>query len=322
MKHGRRSIDRVLEEHERAVAATRVARISGPDVHPLAEIAVHAHGDGHWHFVTLGLSELEAKVSEDPDRSGWGFELTLRAPGGSEPPRWPVRTLRQLAEYVVGARSPLAEGHFVDLGGPLDDEVPSITALALAADPELRTMTTPNGPLAFLQVVGLHPDEAALAARWSVRELLAVLRVRDPDLIIRPDRRSVLEDPAVAAELERRSILEGAGAVTAVAGTLQWRIHGWLRKSIEVSVGPAKVARRNLLTMLPEILHGRSVHIMSEGRVLAFHLGTYPHWGTHGEKLHVEVTRDVLARLMDLLESEKTRLVAAGFGTFQLHLVD
>jgi len=32
----------------------------------------------HWHFVTYGFSELYEKEKEDPEHSGFGFELTFR----------------------------------------------------------------------------------------------------------------------------------------------------------------------------------------------------------------------------------------------------
>ena len=45
----------------------------------------------HWHFVTYGFSELYAKESDDPDISGYGFELTFRLacdPAEAEPASW------------------------------------------------------------------------------------------------------------------------------------------------------------------------------------------------------------------------------------------
>ena len=35
----------------------------------------------HWHIVTFGFSELYEKESENPDYSGYGFELTFRLRG-------------------------------------------------------------------------------------------------------------------------------------------------------------------------------------------------------------------------------------------------
>src|SRR5262245_58672455 len=52
--------------------------------------AYRAKDPAHWHFVTYGFSELYAKESDDPEVSGWGFELTFRLARGREelPPNW------------------------------------------------------------------------------------------------------------------------------------------------------------------------------------------------------------------------------------------
>jgi Suppressor of fused protein (SUFU) len=49
---------------------------------PLEEVTLHVVGEpAHWHLVTRGLTELEAKQSPNRQLSGWGFELTLRLDG-------------------------------------------------------------------------------------------------------------------------------------------------------------------------------------------------------------------------------------------------
>jgi hypothetical protein len=54
-------------------------------------------------------TELFEKVDEDPEVSGWGFELTLRLPRAdtdTEPPRWALRLLDKLGQYVYSYESP------------------------------------------------------------------------------------------------------------------------------------------------------------------------------------------------------------------------
>lgn len=60
------------------VAPDVPTRLGGDD--PLHGISAYRRDDPvpHWHLVTYGMSELYEKVSDDPDYSGWGFELTLR----------------------------------------------------------------------------------------------------------------------------------------------------------------------------------------------------------------------------------------------------
>ena len=77
--------------------------------------------DGHWHYVTYGLSELFEPIPEaNPEVSGWGFELTMRVPrDGDEPPAWPFRMLDEIAQYVNDSRAVLAPGHRIDFRQPV-----------------------------------------------------------------------------------------------------------------------------------------------------------------------------------------------------------
>ena len=73
---------------------------------PLQGISVYKNllPEPHYHFVTYGFSELYEKESEDPELSGYGFELTFRlacdASDPEEPPRWPLNLLQNIARYV------------------------------------------------------------------------------------------------------------------------------------------------------------------------------------------------------------------------------
>lgn len=139
---------------------------------PLEEVTLHVTGDPpHWHLVTRGLSELDAKQSPDRSRSGWGFELTLRLPLPDSPPAldssgrlrpepdqhstdrvrpapslhwrlpgrrpkeddadWAVNLLTNVAAYVWTSRNAIAPGHHVDLGGPI--RLRSATPITAAA---------------------------------------------------------------------------------------------------------------------------------------------------------------------------------------------
>src|SRR6185503_10894391 len=68
----------------------------------LSGISAYDAGD-HWHFVTLGLTELWLKEGDDPEVSGLGYELTMRTPerDAEEPPAWTVRLLQRLADVAL-----------------------------------------------------------------------------------------------------------------------------------------------------------------------------------------------------------------------------
>jgi hypothetical protein len=109
---------------------------------------------GHWHLVTCGLTELHLKESPDHEVSGWGFELTFRiGPADPEaPPLWAVDFLAAMAAYVWAGQHPFAEGHLVDLRGPVKmDSGSAITAAVIVEDPALGRLDGPFGQVQFLR---------------------------------------------------------------------------------------------------------------------------------------------------------------------------
>ncbi|MBP2471413.1 hypothetical protein JOF53_000285 [Crossiella equi] len=149
---------------------------------------------GHWHYIGYGLSELyHAGPEEDPDWSGWGFELTLRVRRGAEAvaPDWPFRVVQHIATHVNTRLVLLEPGHRLDLrrpatGYPALPDAPDtgLTAYVLALDPELGELPTPNGAVRFLQAVGITAAEVADGAAT----VLARLALADPLLVTDPAR--------------------------------------------------------------------------------------------------------------------------------------
>lgn len=177
-------------------------RLGGPD--PLDGLSVYARDD-HWHFVSYGMSELYEKESDDPEESGWGFELTFRLARGreTEPPVWAVSFLQNLARYVFGSGNPFAPGHHLDLNGPISLAEPdtAIRAITFADDPELGVIDTPHGRLRFLQVVGLTLEEYATIEQWDAAALLRALAPHLPLLVTDLARGTLTDDAAVAAAI-------------------------------------------------------------------------------------------------------------------------
>jgi suppressor of fused len=140
--------------------------------------------EGHWHLVTYGLSELYEKESDDPDLSGYGYELTLRvsrAASDGRPPDWALNLLEQVAR-VQRSGVDFWIGHRLD-AGPIDGESSGLTHLAFAVDPELGRIDTPHGELTFLQLVGVTEDEAAAMRASTTEEVLAGLAGGNPLLV-------------------------------------------------------------------------------------------------------------------------------------------
>lgn len=149
--------------------------------------------DGHWLLLTLGLSELFSKVSDDPDVSGWGIELTMRVPRSPDdetPPTWALNLLNRLGEYVHQSGRVFAAGHRMNPGGPIaGQQATPLTGLVFAADPQVPEMSTPFGSLNLITVVGVTSDELTAAQQdEDASGVIAALAERDPLLITDPDR--------------------------------------------------------------------------------------------------------------------------------------
>jgi hypothetical protein len=154
--------------------------------------SAYAAGD-HWHYVTYGLSDLWVKNPDDvPEISGWGFELTMRVRGevSAEPPQWPFVILNKIANYINENGVVLGPGHRVDFRQPVtgyphttDGPDTGLTVLAFVVDPQLGTVGTPNGRLAFYQAVGVTAAEKARMVETSTQQVLDEFAIGNPLLV-------------------------------------------------------------------------------------------------------------------------------------------
>jgi hypothetical protein len=209
---------------------------------PVREVLVSRpeHPEPHWHLVTIGLSELDDKQSENRALSGWGFELTLRLrdehggdAGGD--PHWAVDLLANLAAYVWTTRHPFAPGHHVDLGGPIRLDTDSrVTAAVVVRDPGLPTLVGPFGAVDFLQVLGLTADELETCRTVSTEAVVEVL-ARDNPLLVTDVGRSTVADRLGARRASPRRDPAAAGGGELRVGTLRWQRR--LRTVVELGAG-------------------------------------------------------------------------------------
>ncbi len=155
--------------------------------------------DGHWFYVTYGLSELfETGTPAEPGPSGHGFELTMRVPrvDGSTPPDWPYAMLNELGKQVRGKGVAIAPGDRVDLRGPVtghpqtDGPPSALTVFAFRNDPVLGAIETPQGSVRFVQVVGVTAAEKDQMVTAGTDVVLTQLAWSDPLLVLDPARGS------------------------------------------------------------------------------------------------------------------------------------
>ena len=162
----------------------------GEELPPLEEIVAFASPEPvpHWHYISYGLTELDAKTSDDPTLSGWGFELTMRVAqdGGERPMVWPLQFMRWIAMTLWRDQDPFGPGHsFLLPKDMLATYQPHVHALAFVVDDALGRRTTVHGDMTFLQIVGLHEDEYQLLSRWDANKLLDAIAAVTPRLSAR-----------------------------------------------------------------------------------------------------------------------------------------
>ena len=191
---------------------------------PVWSVAVAPCADGGFLFLTYGLSR-----AVEPD-ARFEHELSLRAPAApnGQPPQWPTFLLRQLCRYQITSGRELRVGDPMSFGK-------SITRAAMAPQHEASMPDSPLTTVAVVadpaiegarRVVGLRPEEHALAELWSTAGLMAELAKRDPTLETDIRRGSWADDAELRAAVEAGAKREGSQTGAMVIAGLRWREQG------------------------------------------------------------------------------------------------
>ena len=184
------AIDQALAALYRGSEPIHRAPIPGPAFGGGVQGISAYRADDHWHLITYGLSELYAKETDDPEVSGLGYELTFRPRLGedAQPPSWAFNLLEQVAR-TAREGTDFWIGHRLDVGGPITGDASCrLVALAFVLDPQLGVVDTPNGALAFLQLVGVSADELAEMQQSSTADVLERLQKDTPLLVTDVER--------------------------------------------------------------------------------------------------------------------------------------
>jgi suppressor of fused len=283
-------------------------RLGGPD--PLDGVSIYKNPflSRHWHYITYGFSELYDKESEDPEVSGWGFELTFRLaplPRERKPPFWPVSFLQNLARYVFSTGNVFALGHHIDLNGPiaLEHEETSIRAALFARDPQLEPIQTPNGRLEFLQVVGITPDELEATQEWNAEGLLEMLSQGNSLLITDLTRPSVRTIPAKAELIRQGTEQEGSSCGVLYNDSARWTVRrGKTGERVQATIGAAMTPRLGRL-LRGRILHRRDFTLAGDKMAVVFKPATRrASWKVQGGDLVVSVTPELAEQVAEALQ--------------------
>jgi suppressor of fused-like protein len=244
----------------------------------------------HWHFVSYGMSELYAKDSDNAEVSGWGFEFTFRLrreEDDAAAPVWAVNFLQNLGRYVFDTGNTFRHGHYIDCNGPIRQGAETdLVAVLFRRDPQLPPRDTPHGRLQFLQVIGLTRDEYEACRAWSSEAFAAVLHRMVPLGVTDLARKSILDDPAVAREIEEGQALDGSSSGSAHLDQLTWRREG-KGYVVGLSALAAGALPQYLRGRLP---HGRPFTLIGPEHLVVFTPGTAGSVSENGPDLLVTLT--------------------------------
>jgi suppressor of fused-like protein len=275
--------------------------LGGPD--PIHGISAYKNiaPSPHWHFVTYGFSELWVKESSDPNVSGFGFELTFRPTckaKETKPPNWALNFLQNLGRYVFETGNPFGVGHTLPLNSPIKQGSTTLLhAVSFYLDPQLPPITTPNGRVEFLQVVGLTMDELDAICSWDAEAFLRLRSRDDPFLLTDLARASWMEDPKFTAKVARRSKRDGSSC-------------GWLALVLEcdtqsdpVCVRVQSIAvngmKRRLLSRLP---YGRELVLCGKEATVVFKPGKQSRLKLVEDAITLILREDHLVELAEALQ--------------------
>ncbi len=156
-------------------------QLGGKD--PLDGISIYDGGE-FWHFVSFGLTELYEKESEDPEYSGYGYEMTFKLK------KYPDMDTEAEIKNICGilqtvARITFTKGEtfgpneFIYTGQTAGIDAfrkSNLTGFITVTDPTVQTINTPNGRVEFLELVGMTDAELkSLSNVESVEKLYAQL---------------------------------------------------------------------------------------------------------------------------------------------------
>lgn len=280
--------------------------LGGPD--PLQGISVWKRlaPVPHWHFITYGLSELYAKESEDAAVSGYGIELTFRlrcAATDTETPAWPLNLLQNLARYIFKTGNVFASGHWMNANGPIALETDTeLVSIAFVSDPELPAIETPNGHLAFLQLVGLTIDEEQAIKRWNAEKLMAAFAPHMPLWITDLGRTSLLAEPEVSASVDEGSARDGSSTGFLFTEALGWGSRKRIFRSalVTVQLGAAQV--EELITLLSlRLPFGQDMRMAGPQAMLLFAPAEQDSVIDQATELHIALSPATLAAFASIL---------------------
>jgi len=328
--HGWDAIDASLaglygEQAPHHVGTLLPYRLGGPD--PLDGISVYRRAlpVPHWHYVTYGCTELYEKESDDPDTSGYGFELTFRlwaTEAETTAPTWVFALLQNLARYVFKTGNVFKPGDWMSANGPIAlDTDTQLCSLGFVADPELAPVESHNGKFAFIQAVGLTVEEERAAKGWQTAQLLQVLLPHMPLWITDLHRSSLLDIDDVAAQVKAGAESDGSSSGFLFTDVLAVQQRKRLLRApvAEITLGARQVEELGTLLAL-RIPFDRPFLLSSPAWRLVFKPALQCAWRIDGDTMTVTMTPDCARAFTRAVQPRKGPYLLPGLPSLTWHV--
>lgn len=149
-------------------------RVGGND--PLDGISIYDAGDA-WHFVTYGLTELYEKESDNKEISGYGMEFTFKLKkddyeNTEAEQKCICGILQSLARMTFEYGELFRPYEYIYTGQTtgIDSKAKSnITGFITIPDTSLNPISTPNGKVEFVELIGVTNDELLAIQNKQIR---------------------------------------------------------------------------------------------------------------------------------------------------------
>lgn len=132
---------------------------------PLDGISIYDAGN-YYHFVTFGFSEIYEKENENNEISGFGFELTFKLKKNPNINESELKNfagiLQTLARYVFDSKKAFKPYEYIATGqtdGIDTKQSSEIVGFVTIEDSQLKTITTRNGKIQFVELIGATYEE-------------------------------------------------------------------------------------------------------------------------------------------------------------------
>ncbi|WP_054955172.1 suppressor of fused domain protein [Paenibacillus dakarensis] len=281
----------------------------------------------HWHIVTFGFSELYEKELENPDYSGYGFELTFRVArqmDEEEPPAWALNLLQNMGRYVFNSGNVFASGDYLDANGPIclgaDTQ---LTALAFIPDPELEPIHTPNGRVEFLQMVGITEDELEAMKTWNTRGVLEAGKAEIPGYITDLSRESILRVPAVQESVHSGIGRDGSSTGFLFVDQLAWNPgkNGLFSKKPSVLTIGAKQAETVEKLLRGRLLKGKELTLANRDLSVTLQPAATTSIEMNADKVLLKLDETVINELMHKLQPQEDEIRLSSYKDLSIQVV-